>query len=176
MYWDNFCELYENEKKPRIGALEKQVPYSTFLFGLLVYSNGVSRFCHDNYRDFFAALHIANVVYLLSNGFGLSNLKPEVQEVLLLQVEVFDHSILLDAEMILEQYFGLHFENELCFTKMLDYAQDKLSRLVLLHILIRFLEASAQSITRKFGSISDQRLFIYRSSLYMQFKESCFTR
>lgn len=171
MYWDNFCELYENDKKPRIGALEKQVPYSTFLFGLLIYSNGVSHFCHDNYRDFFAALHIANVVYLLSSGFGLSDQKPEVQEVLLLQVEVFDHSILLDAEMILEQYFGLHFENELCFTKMLDCAQDKLSRLVLLHILIRFLEASAQSITRKFGSISDQRLFIYRSSLYMQFKE-----
>ena len=172
MCWGKFCELYErNGKPPTVTALNELVPYSTFLFGLLVHRNGVSQFCHDNYRDFFAALHIANVVYLLSVGFSCSALKNEELEVFLLQLEVFDHSILIDAETILEQYFGICLNDKSCFETLLCYAQGQLSRLILLHILIRFLEANAQSNSRRFGNGSDKQLFIYQSGLYVQFKE-----
>lgn len=169
--WESFCELYENGKKPTIGVLTKVVPYSTFLFGLLLHSSGVSHFCHDNYRDFFAAFHIANVVYLLSNGYEMTALPPEVREVFLLQIEVFDHSILLDSKMILEQYFGLHLEDVSHYKDRLVNAKDEVSRLVLLHILIRFIEADVQSISRKHGEVNGHPLVIYRNTLYEDFQE-----
>lgn len=168
--WGKFCALYENGGAPKILPLTDCVPYSTFLFGFLDYRDGASHFCHDNYRDFFAALHIANVVYLFSKGVELSTLPPAAREVFLLQLEVFDHSILLDAESILRQYFGLCFEDEASFRDLLEEQRDGLSRLALLPVLIRFLDADIQHASNKAGQAQKQ-LYRFRGSLYEQFKK-----
>ena len=170
MYWGEFCRLYQENKKPILANLAKQVPFSTFLFGLLRYNEGKTFFCHDNYRDFFAAFHIANVVYMLSSGVALSDLEPDAQEIFLLQLEVFDHSILLDAEAVLFQYFGIHLDSEACFYKFLENRQDALSSLVLLSILIRMLDANIQHMKSRFGIVGIES-YRCRDKFYLEFKQ-----
>jgi len=84
--------------------LTAAIPYTVFPSGLLCHHGRNISFCHDNYRDFFAAFHIANVVYGLCNGINLAALSPDAQEVFLLQLETLDNSILFDAISILRQY------------------------------------------------------------------------
>ena len=92
--------LYGNEN-PGLARLTANIPYTVFPSGLLCHHGRNISFCHDNYRDFFAAFHIANVVYGLYSGIDLAALSPDAQEVFLLQLETLDNSILFDAISIL---------------------------------------------------------------------------
>ena len=104
--WNTLRKLYQ-DSNPDISDLTAAIPYTVFPSGLLCHHGRNISFCHDNYRDFFAAFHIANVVYGLCNGINLAALSPDAQEVFLLQLETLDNSILFDAISILRQYFGL---------------------------------------------------------------------
>ena len=105
--WNTLRKLYQ-DSNPDISDLTAAIPYTVFPSGLLCHHGRNISFCHDNYRDFFAAFHIANVVYGLYSGIDLAALSPDAQEVFLLQLETLDNSILFDAISILRQYFGLY--------------------------------------------------------------------
>lgn len=94
---------------------------------------------NPNYRDFFAAFHIANVVYGLCNGINLAALSPDAQEVFLLQLETLDNSILFDAISILRQYFGLSIY-DISAQDTTDLS-DTCAQIALPAILIRLLDA-----------------------------------
>lgn len=113
--------------------------YTVFPSGLLCHHGRNISFCHDNYRDFFAAFHIANVVYGLCNGINLAALSPDAQEVFLLQLETLDNSILFDAISILRQYFGLSIY-DISAQDTTDLS-DTCAQIALPAILIRLLDA-----------------------------------
>lgn len=98
--WNTLRKLYQ-DSNPDISDLTAAIPYTVFPSGLLCHHGRNISFCHDNYRDFFAAFHIANVVYGLYSGIDLAALSPDAQEVFLLQLETLDNSILFDAISIL---------------------------------------------------------------------------
>lgn len=170
MAWDDFCMIYQNDTRPTVSMLTKAIPYSTYLFGLLDYENGKTYFYHDNYRDFFAAFHIANVVYALSRGLELERLSAVGEEVFLLQLEFFDHSILLDAVSILSQYFGLSLNSASEYQALTRNIADSLSQMVLYSILIRLLDAQIQHIFRISGSVL-KSLQMCRLDFYQRFAE-----
>lgn len=87
--WNTLRKLYQ-DSNPDISDLTAAIPYTVFPSGLLCHHGRNISFCHDNYRDFFAAFHIANVVYGLCNGINLAALSPDAQEVFLLQLETLD--------------------------------------------------------------------------------------
>lgn len=115
------------------------IPYTVFPSGLLCHHGRNISFCHDNYRDFFAAFHIANVVYGLYSGIDLAALSPDAQEVFLLQLETLDNSILFDAISILRQYFGLSIY-DISAQDTTDLS-DTCAQIALPAILIRLLDA-----------------------------------
>ena len=151
--WGKLQSVYQRGQKVHIGDLTEAVPYSTFLFGLLVYRERENAFCHENYQDFFAALHIANTVYAFSSGLKLKPLRESVQQIFLLQLEVFDHRILLDTISILRQYFGLDLKTAALYYELEGRQQDPLSQLGLLAILIRLLDAQIQHLYRQTGEV-----------------------
>lgn len=124
---------------PDISDLTAAIPYTVFPSGLLCHHGRNISFCHDNYRDFFAAFHIANVVYGLCNGINLAALSPDAQEVFLLQLETLDNSILFDAISILRQYFGLSIY-DISAQDTTDLS-DTCAQIALPAILIRLLDA-----------------------------------
>ena len=130
--------LYGNEN-PGLARLTANIPYTVFPSGLLCHHGRNISFCHDNYRDFFAAFHIANVVYGLYSGIDLAALSPDAQEVFLLQLETLDNSILFDAISILRQYFGLSIY-DISAQDTTDLS-DTCAQIALPAILIRLLDA-----------------------------------
>lgn len=130
--------LYGNEN-PGLARLTANIPYTVFPSGLLCHHGRNISFCHDNYRDFFAAFHIANVVYGLYSGIDLAALSPDAQEVFLLQLETLDNSILFDAISILRQYFGLSIYD--ISAQDTIGISDTCSQIALPAILIRLLDA-----------------------------------
>lgn len=129
-------DTYSN---PDISDLTAAIPYTVFPSGLLCHHGRNISFCHDNYRDFFAAFHIANVVYGLYSGIDLAALSPDAQEVFLLQLETLDNSILFDAISILRQYFGLSIY-DISAQDTTDLS-DTCAQIALPAILIRLLDA-----------------------------------
>lgn len=136
--WNTLRKLYQ-DSNPDISDLTAAIPYTVFPSGLLCHHGRNISFCHDNYRDFFAAFHIANVVYGLCNGINLAALSPDAQEVFLLQLETLDNSILFDAISILRQYFGLSIY-DISAQDTTDLS-DTCAQIALPAILIRLLDA-----------------------------------
>lgn len=136
--WNTLRKLYQ-DSNPDISDLTAAIPYTVFPSGLLCHHGRNISFCHDNYRDFFAAFHIANVVYGLCNGINLAALSPDAQEVFLLQLETLDNSILFDAISILRQYFGLSIY-DISAQDATDLS-DTCAQIALPAILIRLLDA-----------------------------------
>lgn len=136
--WNTLRKLYQ-DSNPDISDLTAAIPYTVFPSGLLCHHGRNISFCHDNYRDFFAAFHIANVVYGLCNGINLAALSPDAQEVFLLQLETLDNSILFDAISILRQYFGLSIY-DISAQDTTDLS-DTCAQIALPTILIRLLDA-----------------------------------
>lgn len=136
--WNTLRKLYQ-DSNPDISDLTAAIPYTVFPSGLLCHHGRNISFCHDNYRDFFAAFHIANVVYGLYSGIDLAALSPDAQEVFLLQLETLDNSILFDAISILRQYFGLSIY-DISAQDTTDLS-DTCAQIALPAILIRLLDA-----------------------------------
>lgn len=136
--WNTLRQLYQNSN-PDISDLTAAIPYTVFPSGLLCHHGRNISFCHDNYRDFFAAFHIANVVYGLYSGIDLAALSSDAQEVFLLQLETLDNSLLLDAISILRQYFGISIY-DISAQDTTDLS-DTCSQIALPAILIRLLDA-----------------------------------
>ena len=168
--WSDFVILYNQNENPLLTQLNVAAPYTNFRIGVWVYKNAISDFCHDNYRDFFAALHIANVVYLLSNEYALLDLDEHFQDVLVLQIESFDQSILLDAQDILKEYFDIDLSKKGTFEDKLSRSKDDFSELTLTHIFIQLLSATIQHRSRTSGSV-DGWMFKKRFELYKRFSE-----
>ena len=168
--WSDFVSLYSQNENPILKDLNGIVPYPEFRIGVWIYKNPISDFSHDNYRDFFAALHIANVVYLLSNGYALLDLDEHFQDVFVVQIESFDQSILLDAQDILMQYFDVDFSKEDTFEDKLTRSKDDFSELTLTHVFIQLLSATIQHRSRAYGR-ADSWMFKKRFELYKRFSE-----
>lgn len=161
-------ELCNGEKGPHVQDLEKVIPYSAYNSGVLIRpsSRAPHQFCHENYQDFFASMHIAHVVYLLVNG------AEPTSDPYFIQLEVIDNVILRDAEEILHLYYGIdlfHQEESRQPTEVLDKVSAKPGRLILSQILARFCESKILFFTRR-GIHSIQRLKRLRHYYLAEFK------
>lgn len=123
-----------------------QLDKSEYIIGpLTIDGNGDYCFSHMIYQEFFAAFHIANIVYAIKSGMKISGQSSIERGIICLLLEHIDHHILLQAEEILEQYWGIPFcSNLLMACEKCLQRHDSLSieELVLCQILIRFIDAS----------------------------------
>lgn len=159
--WGNFINTKKSasgKKDPsfgaRISATTKQlndfIPFTEMPFDILTYNaeEDIFTFSHDNYRDFFAAFHIANVYWMLLHSS--SNVKPMNEwqyKIFCLQLDATERSILIMAIEILHQYYGVELElASPTFCRQLDEFlnrdMDWVARLTALNIAIRFLETN----------------------------------
>lgn len=97
------------------------------------------------YQEFFAAFHIANIVYALRNGMKIYVSSRIERDIICVLLEHIDHHILLQAEEILEQYWGIPFCSDLlrtCGESLHRRSSLNVEELVLCQIIIRFIDAS----------------------------------
>lgn len=143
---DNFYHAWGIYWKPGDECIRKPLSRVEYFIGPLTTDSDRNYcFSHMIYQEFFAAFHIANVVYALSNGLKISEDSKAGMDMMYILVEHIDHHILLQAEEILEQYWGMPFYTEPKATcQNYLYRRDRLNRegLVMCQILIRFLDAS----------------------------------
>ena len=135
MYWS------ENS-----GWTGKKPPDILYLVGpWTIDGNYNYSFSHEIYEEFFAALHIANVVYALANGMCIEQPSDVSADLFYVEMETFDHEILRQAEEVLELNFGLAFQSDdinsirQCLNGISPLS---IERAVLVQVFARFLEAN----------------------------------
>lgn len=157
--WENFIKTkIEKDKEPKkaFGSAEKRlntyIPVTETPFDILTYdaSKGkkVFSFSHDNYRDFFAAFHIANVYWMILHSRCDWKELDELQyKIFCLQLDATERSVLIMAIEILNNYYGvgLQLKDSTFYAKIEEFLQrdmDPVARLTALNIAIRFIETN----------------------------------
>lgn len=187
---DNFYCAWEMYWKPGDNYIRKTLSKVEYFIGPLTTDSSRNYcFSHMIYQEFLAAYHIANVVYAIKNGLIISEELEAGMDIMYILVEHIDHHILLQAEEILEQYWGIPFYTEPQFTchEYLNWEDDlNLESLVMCQILIRFLDASIMNSTSKkqkdeckkerhimYKWFSEKYLIVVRKSpnFYMRYKQ-----
>ena len=142
---DNFYAAWKSFWEPG-SSVSPLLDKSEYIIGpLTIDGNGDYCFSHMIYQEFFAAFHIANIVCAIKSGMKISGQSSIERGIICLLLEHIDHHILLQAEEILEQYWGIPFcSNLLMACEKCLQRHDSLSmeELVLCQILIRFIDAS----------------------------------
>ena len=128
------------------------IPVTEMPFDILTYdaSKGkkIFSFSHDNYRDFFAAFHIANIYWmLLHSRYDWKTLDELQYKIFCLQLDATERSVLIMAIEILNNYYGvgLQLKDSTFYTKIdefLRHDMDSVARLTALNIAIRFIETN----------------------------------
>lgn len=157
--WENFIKTkIEKDKEPKkaFGSAENRlntyIPVTEMPFDILTYdaSKGKKRFSfsHDNYQDFFAAFHIANVYWMILHSRCDWKELDELQyKIFCLQLDATERSVLIMAIEILNNYYGvgLQLKDSTFYAKIEEFLQrdmDPVARLTALNIAIRFIETN----------------------------------
>ena len=148
---NDFYQAWETYWKPGDKHIRRTLNRTEYFIGPLTTDNNRNYcFSHMIYQEFLAAFHIANVVCAIHNGVKISEESETGMDMICVLVEHIDHHILLQAEEILEQYWGIPFYSkpEIACCKYFNTNDDlSLERLIMCQILIRFLDASIMNST-----------------------------
>ena len=167
---NSFYQAWENYWKFGNEQVSSRLPQAEYVIGpLTIDDDGNYCFSHEIYQEFFAAFHIANIVHAIVSGMKLPVQAGSGMDLVCVLVEHLDHHILLQAEEILEQYWGMHFcteEVETCEKYINNTTPQSNENLVLCQILIRFLDIKAVD-----GSQGPRE--VKRHKLYDWFQKNC---
>jgi len=142
---DNFYDAWKNFWEPG-NSVSPPLDRAEYIIGpLTADGNGDYCFSHMIYQEFFAAFHIANIVYAIRNGMKIFVSSQIERGIICVLLEHIDHHILLQTEEILEQYWGIPFCSDLlgaCRESLHRQSSLNVEELVLCQIIIRFIDAS----------------------------------
>lgn len=150
--WKDFNKAKSEKTEKTENELNTYIPVTEMPFDILTYdaSKGekVFSFSHDNYRDFFAAFHIANVYWMILHSRCDWKELDELQyKIFCLQLDATERSVLIMAIEILNNYYGvgLQLKDSTFYAKIEEFLQrdmDPVARLTALNIAIRFIETN----------------------------------